>query len=76
MFLFSVMIDSNLLIPALITQMFYLPAELVTPTGISTTEAKAENGTQPVKVEDTSLFCIFLLINSLCFISSKIYFFV
>lgn len=48
------MIDSNLLIPALITQMFYLPAELVTPTGISTTEAKAEIGTKPVK-EDAKI---------------------
>ena len=39
------------LIPAVNTQIFNPTAQLVIPTGIPTTEVKAEIETQPAKVE-------------------------
>ena len=44
----------HFLIPAVITQIFNPVAELVTPIGIATKEAKAEMETHPVIVEITS----------------------
>ena len=44
----------HFLIPAVITQIFNPVAELVTPIGIPTKEAKAEMETHPVIVEITS----------------------
>ena len=43
--------DSYFLIPAVITQIFIVAAELVIPAGIPTNEANAEIETQPVTAE-------------------------
>ena len=44
-------IDLYFLIPAVITQIFIVAAELVIPAGIPTNEANAEIETQPVTAE-------------------------
>ena len=43
--------DLYFLIPAVITQIFIVAAELVIPAGIPTNEANAEIETQPVTAE-------------------------
>ena len=52
-FLLLLFIDLYFLIPANITQILYLIAELVIPIGIPTKEAKADMETHPVIVEIT-----------------------
>ena len=54
LFLFFLFMGLHFLIPAVITQIFNPVAELVTPIGIPTKEAKAEMETHPVIVEITS----------------------
>ena len=50
-FFFFLIIDLYFLIPTVITQIFYLTAKLVVPTGITTKEAKGEMETYSVTVE-------------------------
>ena len=50
-FFFFLIIDLHFLIPAVITEMFIAIAELATPTGIPTKDARAEIETYPVTVE-------------------------
>ena len=50
-FFFFLFIDLYILIPAVVTQIFTLVAELVIPNGISTEEAEAEIETHPAIVE-------------------------
>ena len=49
--LFFLIIDLQLLIPAVITQIFIIAAELAIPTGIPIKEAKAEIETHPKTIE-------------------------
>ena len=50
-FFFFFIIDLYFLIPAVIAQIFILPAELAIPTGTRTNEVNAEIETQPVTVK-------------------------
>ena len=50
-FIFFFTIDSYVLIPAVIAQIFIPTAELIIPTGLANYEANAEMETQPVTVE-------------------------
>ena len=52
-FLFFLIIDLYILIPAVVTQLFNAIVELAIPIGIPTKEAKAEMETHPVIVEIT-----------------------
>ena len=54
-FFFLLIIDLYILIPAVITQIFNLIAELVIPIGIPAKEAKSEMETYPVIVEITKV---------------------
>ena len=51
------MIYLHFLIPGVITQFFLVAAELVTPAGLPTKEAKAEIKTYPVTVEARTSTC-------------------
>ena len=44
-------IDLDIIIPSVVTQIFIPTAELVIPTGTQTNEANTKNETQPVTVE-------------------------
>ena len=83
LFFFFVMIDLYFLIPVVIAQNFNPTAELVMATGTATNEANAKTEIEPltaeVKIRQSwkyfkalHTFSCFLLINSVCFISSKI----
>ena len=54
---FFLMIYLHFLIPGVITQFFLVAAELVTPAGLPTKEAKAEIETYPVTVEARTSTC-------------------
>ena len=79
-FFFILIIDLYFLIPAVITEMFFVNAELVVPTGITNKEARAEIETHLVTVESKiskcsvyfrilQTFLCFLFIYSFCFFS-------